>query len=187
MHEALREATREVHIRLEQALALTDAGLSRGAYRLLVEAFYGFYEPLERRLASVAGLPFEGRAKVDLLRADLRAVDPNAADASVELPPRCEALPDVSTPARALGCLYVLEGATLGRRFIVRALQEHLDIGPATGGAFFEGYGAETAAMWCALLEHIQASPGPRAETVAGAVDTFVTLERWLAIRGVLR
>jgi heme oxygenase len=47
----------------------------------------------------------------------------------------------------AVGCLYVLEGATLGGQFISRHLAT-LGIGPANGGLFFHGYGAKTGEMW---------------------------------------
>lgn len=182
---ALRERTRGVHKRLEHALPLTEPDLTVAAYRVIVEAFYGFYAPLEVHLAAVVGLPIHGRTKVWRLRADLRAL--GASESRVEALPRCASLPDVTTLARALGCLYVLEGATLGGRVIVRALGPHLDIGPATGAAFFEGYGAETGSMWRSFLAHVNASRGPLEETLAAAVDTFSTFERWLAAQGALR
>ncbi len=47
----------------------------------------------------------------------------------------------------ALGCLYVLEGATLGGQVISRHLAK-LGIGPENGGRFFNGYGARTGEMW---------------------------------------
>jgi heme oxygenase len=186
---ALRAATESAHRRLEAALPLTDAGLTLDKYRGIVEAFFGFYAPLEARLALAAngahGLALEGRAKVARLRLDLRAL--GVSDAGVEALPTCPTAPDATTPGAALGCLYVVEGATLGGRVIGRALREHLGLGPTTGAAFFDGYGLETAAMWFSFRAQLEASRWPRAETLAAAVETFVSLELWLRARGALR
>jgi heme oxygenase (biliverdin-IX-beta and delta-forming) len=187
---ALRAATRSAHERLEAALPLTDPGLTLEAYRSIVEALYGYYAPLEARLARVAegsagGLPIHGREKLGRLRGDLKAL--GATDASVDALPLCGAVPEVSTPGAAFGCLYVVEGATLGGRVIVRRLRDRLGLGPTTGAAFFDGYGVETGAMWASFCEQLVASPWERAETLAAAVATFVELEGWLRKRGTLR
>ena len=184
---ALREATRGPHERLERALPLTDPGLSLDTYRAIVGAFYGYYAPLERRLApaSAGAIQVRGRTKLPRLRADLRAL--GSSDAEVKALPRCTRLPEITTCGHVLGCLYVVEGATLGGRVIARALHDHLGVGPATGAAFFEGYGLETGAMWRALVAQLEASRWPRGETLATAVETFVAFERWLAAQGVLR
>ena len=185
----LRAATRSVHQRLEATLPLTDPGLSIDAYRVIVEAFHGFYVPLEDLLAKMAAIspavPIDGRQKLGRLRSDLRAL--GASDAGVDALPLCPAVPALTTPGRALGCLYVVEGATLGGRVIVRKLRDHLGLGPTTGAAFFDGYGVETGAMWTSFCTQVDASPWPRAETLAAAVETFVALERWLGARGALR
>jgi heme oxygenase len=185
----LRAATRSAHQRLEAALPLTDPGLTIDAYRVIVEAFHGFYAPLEAGLAKMAtmspGFPADGRQKLGRLRSDLRAL--GASGASVDALPRCPAIPALLTPGAAFGCLYVVEGATLGGRVIVRKLRDHLGLGPMTGAAFFDGYGAETGAMWTSFCTQLDASPWPRAETLAAAVETFVELERWLGARGALR
>jgi heme oxygenase len=187
---ALRTATRSAHQRLEAALPLTDPGLTLEAYRGIVEAFYGFYAPLEAGLARVAegsasGLPIHGREKLGRLRGDLKAL--GATDASLDALPLCAAVPDLSTPGAAFGCLYVVEGATLGGRVIVRALRAGLGLGPTTGAAFFDGYGVETGAMWVSFCVQLVASPWDRGDTLAAAVATFVELERWLRQRGTLR
>jgi heme oxygenase (biliverdin-IX-beta and delta-forming) len=187
---ALRAATRAAHERLEAGLPLTHPGLTLEAYRGIVEAFYGFYAPLEARLArlaegSASGLPIHGREKLGRLRADLTAL--GATEARIDVLPLCAAIPDVSTPGAAFGCLYVVEGATLGGRVIVRSLRDRLRLGPTTGAAFFDGYGVDTGPMWASFCVQLAASPWERAETLAAAVATFVELERWLRQRGALR
>ena len=84
---------------------------------------------------------------------------------------------------RVLGCLYVIEGATLGGQVITRHLEKNLGITPESGGAFFAGYGAETGARWkefCALLTAAAERVSGEDEIVASANDTFATLGRWL-------
>jgi heme oxygenase (biliverdin-IX-beta and delta-forming) len=186
---ALRDGTQELHRRLERALRLTDLGLTLDAYRIVIEAFLGFYAPLEALLAMVAAesggaVPMHGRAKLWRLRADLRAL--GSSDADIEALPRCGYVPEMTTPARAMGGLYVVEGATLGGRVIVRALRDHLGIDHATGAAFFDGYGVETGPMWRTFVAHMDSSPWPRAETAAAAIDTFLAFERWLGEQGAL-
>jgi heme oxygenase len=185
---ALRLATREAHERLETALPLTDPRLTRDAYRRLVEAFHGFYVPLEARLAGVASAasaPAHERQKLVRLRADLLAL--GATEAGIDALELCPTVPEVATPGAALGCRYVVEGATLGGRVIAHALAKHLGLGPTTGAAFFEGYGVETATRWASFRVELDASPWPRAETLAAAVATFLDLERWLRARGALQ
>jgi heme oxygenase (biliverdin-IX-beta and delta-forming) len=42
----------------------------------------------------------------------------------------------MSSPARALGVLYVIEGSTLGGQVIARRIAEALHIGPQDGAGF---------------------------------------------------
>jgi heme oxygenase len=186
---ALRAKTREVHERLERALPLTDPDLTVDAYRVVVEAFYGFYAPLEPRLAALAtgsdGAVPRRDGKVSRLRADLRAL--GSSEMRVESLPLWACAPEEMTFARGMGCLYVVEGATLGGRVIVRALRDRLGIGPATGAAFFEAYGDQTGAMWRSFVTHLDSFPWPPAETAAAAMDTFLAFEYWLRAQGAAR
>jgi len=187
---ALREATKGVHERLGRALPLANPELTLDRYRVVVEAYYGFYAPLEARLAVAAAksdgvVPMRGREKLWRLRQDLHAL--GSTDGRIDALPRCTWVPEISTVARALGCLYVIEGATLGGRIVARAVGEHLGLGPSNGACFFEGYGPATGAMWRSFLHGLKACARSRDEAVEAAVDTFAALERWLSAQGVLR
>jgi heme oxygenase (biliverdin-IX-beta and delta-forming) len=188
--DALRRATRSAHDRLEARLPLLWPAASTVAYRRILEALFGFHAPLEARLTEVsktfAPLAWEPRRKVLLLRTDLLAL--GATPAGIDALPRCEALPPVASAAEALGCLYVVEGATLGGRVIARRLRS-VGVSPASGGRFFHGYGAATGRMWTQFVEHLEGSSGTRAQrerTVATAVDLFGALEGWLERTGAL-
>lgn len=92
-------------------------------------------------------------------------------------------MPELVTIPQVLGCLYVIEGATLGGQIITRHLQANLGITPETGGAFFAGYGVENGVRWQAFGAMITAAAaqfGGEDEIVASANRTFETLELWL-------
>ena len=97
--------------------------------------------------------------------------------------PRCRELPEMAAISQALGCLYVIEGATLGGRTITRRLQASLGLTPETGGAFFAGYGAETGPRWQAFGAMLSAVAERRSgedQIVASANRTFETMGRWI-------
>lgn len=181
--DSLRQRTRPHHERAERTLAIMDAGLERAAYRETLAALHGFYLPMEARLAAVPALPLDlaPRRKAALLARDLRAL--GLGDAAIAALPRCPALPAPTSAGEALGCLYVLEGATLGGQVISRHLARTLGIGATTGAAFFGSYGARVGPMWQAfratLVEHA-ARHGDDEAIVAAAGATFDAFTDWL-------
>lgn len=181
----LKEQTRRQHERAERTLDLPSRLASAGHYAALLARFYGFYTPLEDRLAAVGGyaavgLDFAARRKAHLLVADLASL---GADAGAL--PRCADLPEVADLADALGCLYVLEGATLGGQFVRRQAEKAVGVTAARGCAFFASYGERVGAMWKAFGASLEgfaaADPGAEAQIVAAAGATFAALDRWLA------
>jgi heme oxygenase len=184
--EYLRAETKARHASIEHALVpLLSPALQLEGYRTILGALLGYYEPLETRLISVAGLPRDidprCREKAPRLRRDLRAL--GASEAELAAIPVCSAIPRVDDARRALGCMYVLEGAMLGGRIIARKLQQHLSIDAAHGGAFFEGYGGDTGAMWQRFVTRLNGQPRPFEDVVGAAAETFESLEHWLGAR----
>jgi heme oxygenase len=162
--ECLRTESKTSHASVEQKLLpLLAPTLTLEGYRTILRALLGFYEPLESRLIRVGGLPGDldprGREKAPRLRRDLRAL--GVSEAELVALPRCSAVPRIDGARRALGCMYVLEGAMLGGRIIARNLQRHLSIDMAHGGAFFHGYGGDTAAMWQCFVSGLNRHPLP--------------------------
>lgn len=180
----LRHETRPHHVAVERAVDLERLGASRSAYLRLIRRFLGYYEPLEGRLAQLpwegAGLDFDARRKSGWLRADLRFLDPDGPSC-----PRCPDLPDPTDLLRGLGCLYVMEGATLGGRVLLRLLGDRLEISPGAGGRFYSGYGDRTGAMWASFGRfadaYVAARPAGADAVVEAASDTFDSLRRWLS------
>lgn len=185
---ALRQATRAHHDRVERGLPLVGGTppLTRAEYRRVLEAFLGFHAPIEERLGALdwasIGFDFAPRRRAHLLREDLAALGVG------DQVPICEAIPEVRRPVEGLGCLYVLEGSTLGGQVIRRHLAAQLDISPSTGGAFFNGHGAATGAFWRAFVDHLATVDSADERLVVDAAcATFAALERWFSARGVLR
>ncbi len=121
----LREETRPEHDAIEGVLDLMDNNLTLARYRRRLEQFHGCYAPLERRLQEICdwtdhGVDLSRRRKTPLLESDLRALGVEA----VESLPVCQDLPKLIDAADGFGCLYVLEGSTLGGQFISRHVRE---------------------------------------------------------------
>jgi len=177
--QQLRAATRLVHACVEAALPLLDPALTRDRYVRVLQAFHGFYAALEPRIAAAAGahgvaLSITNRAKSPLLARDLNVLGAKL----VSLSPEVE-LPDVSTPSRAVGALYVIEGATLGGQIIRKHLRDRLGIEATTGAAFFNGYGAATRTMWARFGNHVDHAAIDLPSTIETAIETFHTLTLW--------
>jgi heme oxygenase len=182
--QQLRQATQSAHARIERAIPLLDPGLSRTGYIRLLQAFYGFYAPMEPLCVDAAGdfgtaLDLASRAKAPLLVDDLGVLGHSLSDTRTLA--RCRALPTVKSPSQAMGALYVLEGAPLGGQIIRRHLQCTMGIDGASGAAFFVGYGDRTGEMWKVFAGHVNRVDCLDIDgAVSAAIETFETLERWM-------
>jgi len=181
----LRTESRAEHEAIERELELVGPGLTRATYIARLEQLYGFYAPLEDRLeargafAAVALRPeSQPQRKTPLLIADLDVLGARA-PAQLQL---CTELPELGSAAQVLGCLYVLEGATLGGQVISRHLRKTLGIGPETGGRFFQGYGEQTGAHFRAFSASLVAfarEHGQKDSMVQSAIATFRALREF--------
>ncbi len=177
----LKAATCAEHAALEQMLDLEHLSLAR--YRRMLDKFLGFWRPLEARLGALEGwaaqgIDFEARRRVPALQADLRALDIAGSGPDRD----CIRLPPTRSMADGFGCMYVLEGSTLGARAISRQLNASLGIAPGSGGRFFHAHGDRTGEMWRAFgaaLTRFAASSGADGRTVSAAHATFGALRSW--------
>lgn len=173
----LRADTRSLHDTLEARLPITRGEVDVDVYRDHLAFLWGFHAPLEEELSRCADLrrrlpDFDRRLKSESLRADLgsmKLVDTDPAD-----------LPCCSTSARALGVLYVIEGAGRGAKVLLRDLQRDRVIPGPIGSAYLEGYGAAEGGMWKKLCDALELIPEPdRVATRRAAEDTFSALIDW--------
>ncbi|WP_082407984.1 biliverdin-producing heme oxygenase [Verrucomicrobium spinosum] len=120
---SLKADTQQEHRLLEDRLDLFNRVTDLAAYRRLLESFYTLYSPLEEMLAGAVnwnslGWDFEASRKTPWLLQDL--VSLGADPAGLDALPRCQDLPLLSSASHAVGCLYVLEGSTLGGQLITK-------------------------------------------------------------------
>jgi len=181
----LRYETADQHAAMESQLPLLDPAMPMSRYRNLLAKFYGYYSPLEDRLRATklwtdSGYDWVARVKSPSLEADLLVLG--------EFPsllPRCENLPVLTTLPQVLGCLYVMEGATLGGQIITKHLQANLGLTRDSGAEFFSGYGDQTRQRWQEfgiLLTDTAELLDQNDAIVDSANATFKTLGDWLAL-----
>jgi heme oxygenase len=187
----LRAGTAELHIALEKRLPFFSDFLDTQAFVRLMQAYYGFYLPLENALLRSDAIPADfdltPRLKAPTLCTDLHALGVSAA--ALQGLPQCQQLPIIDSSAACLGVLYVLEGATLGGQILRREISSRLSLEADNGAAFLDIYGAATGRRWRDFLEYLSSRPmsaDERAAVVAAAQTTFSCFERWLESREVL-
>lgn len=179
--ERLREGTRSLHARVETSVDLMGRCSTLDGYRGLLVRMLGLYIPLEAALGRLdwhgTAIDLEERSKLRLLRADLAALG------GPDHVPSPTVVPHLPTLAAGFGCLYVLEGSTLGGQLILRHVSASLGVGAAGGASFFASYGPRLGAMWQsfgrAATAHCEDAPRIE-EAVSAAIATFESFEGWL-------
>jgi heme oxygenase len=189
--EALRTGTALLHVALEKRLPFFSEHLNADGYARLLQAYYGFYRPMEAALYDCDLIP-EGfdqalRVKTPTLVSDLHALGLH--EQAIDTLPRCAELPTFDSAAACLGALYVLEGATLGGQVLRREMAQRLGLDADNGGAFLNVYGAETGRRWKDFLDYLGRLPldaAAKQRAVDAARSTFSCFEQWLDSQEVL-
>ena len=185
--QLLKAQTATEHTALEDQLDAVEQFRNRESYVALLKRFFTLYEPLEKELGKAAdwqslGWNFEARRKTLWLETDLRAL--GLEDEELRKLPFCADMPTLHGDAQAIGCLYVVEGATLGGQLISRLLEQSLQIAPDQGGRFFAGYQNQTGAKWKEFGEWAEAWAARHPQQWLAAVDaarnTFASFSGWL-------
>lgn len=182
----VKQQTQHLHDQLEQSVDIFNQLAHIDHYRSVLEIFYGFYQPLENKLTMVDGvelLEFHTRLKVPHLRSDLQAL--GLQGESIDQLQTCNELPAIHSLAGALGCWYVVEGATLGGQIISKQLAK-LGITIDHGGAFFNAYGTNTATMWLNFKNIVEQRVNTQENEnifIDSAQETFVKLIHWFRLK----
>lgn len=181
----LRSATWPSHQRLEKRLDVKARFTAVDAYRAHLEKMWGFCAAIERRIGchffDGALADYDQRRKVPLIERDLIALGMES-ESVVELV-CCETLPELGDPAAAFGCIYVLEGATLGGRTLLPIVQSRLGFTADHGAAYLASYGEDVGSMWGAFgvaLDRWCEAAERRVRAAQTAVATFTSLDEWL-------
>jgi heme oxygenase len=174
----LKADTAEAHAALERSMNVFEKVRTADDYRELLLRFLAIFEPLENRLGDFdwagLGFDFNARRKTPLLRDDLLFLSGSNSDASMPSP--AQSLPALKSASEAAGCLYVLEGSTLGGQILSKHFHEHLGVTPEAGGRFFHGYGSATGTRWRefgAWLDRMSSGVDFDAAAAHGARETF--------------
>lgn len=178
----VRHETASEHQRLESQIPISSSDFDLAAYIKLLTNFWSIYRPLEARLSHLRlppELQTEHRSKLHLLEKDLHLLAPQSALPAAM--PAC--LPAIDDLPQALGCMYVMEGSTLGGQIICRIMQERFGLTREHGCAFFSSYGAEVGTMWKKFSEQarwVLKSAGDQQRFIETAKLTFHCFEQWL-------
>lgn len=178
MRQMLREATHAVHERLHRHAgfaAILDRNIDRSDYRALLSRLYGFHAVFERN--ALLAPRRSGNIVADLTALGLT----RHSIMQIEL---CPFVPDLETPERRAGALYVIEGSSLGGLQLSKCLDDLLGRGTLDGRRFFAHRMAADGGAWrgvLAALERWEHDLPGRRKVVQGAVDTFAAFETWIA------
>jgi heme oxygenase (biliverdin-IX-beta and delta-forming) len=170
----LRSETEALHRTTEAAVGVPGSVSSRADYARLLRVLLAFYSAAQRELENpqwsegwaAVGIDISAHDRRALLEKDLRLL--GAAAGSVAEPDlRLESF------AEALGCLYVVEGSSLGGRFLAPLIVEALGDVPT---CFYAGEGREHPGPWRALqaaLKTFEIAQTNLDDVVRGARLTF--------------
>jgi heme oxygenase len=176
----LRVRTRDAHVAAEAAFGLNARLADLGAYGELLVALRAFYGAAEDALGTVDGwgrltppVDVRSRRRAALLDADLCQLGMTAPVG------RASFVPTLGSLAGALGCLYVLEGSTLGGQIVARRARAAL--GAYLPVAFFSGPGrGEVGPRWRALQASLDGF-GSMSDRSAVAEEAVVTARETFA------
>ena len=181
----LRQETYRNHSLIESQMPLLDPSMSLDTYLQLLTRLWGYFAPCEERLQNEMAMYWpekqylwSERNKAPLLELDLQALGQSTA-----MYPKCSNLPSLATPAHVLGCLYVIEEATLSSHLISTHLNSNLGLASESGAAFFYCYGLDTGPRWQSFRQFLTSNAeqmNQDDEIVVSANATFRTLSNWL-------
>jgi heme oxygenase (biliverdin-IX-beta and delta-forming) len=182
--EQLKQCTQISHDQISSHIDVLRDDLSLSDYCLLLQRLWGFYTPLEIQIKQVLtgspiDLDFAKREKAPLLEQDLRTLQFSPFS---DLP-LCAELPPLTNPGQVLGCLYVLEGATLGGQIIYRHLQKVLHLNQESGCSYFYSYGTKVGRMWesyCSILTAYMQFGQEEEQILSAACATFYAFDKWI-------
>lgn len=177
----LRRETADLHTAVETATGLPLSIRSRLDYVSLLYRLHGFHQAAEEALANSQWSAAWAEINVDVRRhrrAHLLASDLQAMGASRPSPATpLEGIDDFPT---ALGCLYVIEGSSLGGRVIGPAIRSTIGDVPTS---FFDSVDRGHPSPWRSLKDALgRFGDGADCDAVVkGARLTFLAFERHMA------
>lgn len=181
----LRTKTADSHVFLESlpvSKSIVDPTISLQSYGLYLNLMLDVTLALEKEIfplidGFVENLP--ERKKSHALAKDLDAIDVKRTSRDFSFGNNKIA------PAFAMGIMYVLEGSTLGGRFILKNVAENLRLDETNGASYFSGYGNKTGSFWKNFLANLMAfetSHNAENEIIEGADFAFKKIAEHLQL-----
>lgn len=180
--EQLKKDTLTNHQQLEKMLVgRMKAIRSKEDYINLLQLFYSYFGGLEKLIdlhLDKSALPdYDQRRKSASLAHDISALGEVPQEVATGA-----ALPAVTNHLQAMAALYVIEGSTLGGKFISKMIAQQLNITDGAGLLFFNSYSDNTEAMWNMFKEVLNkqsTSAIESAEVISAANETFARFKAW--------
>lgn len=182
----LRSKTSESHKSLEAipiSKLLVNPNISLHVYSLYLSLMHDVVNDFEKFIYPLVDdviLDISERKKASLILNDLKSIGEEKQKGHTFLKNSDQ---KYSVPF-ALGMLYVLEGSTLGGRFILKNIQENLGLDEENGVSYFSGYGNKTGSYWKKFLAYFtefEAQNNTEEEIIAGADFAFTIIGKHLS------
>jgi methanogenic corrinoid protein MtbC1/heme oxygenase len=192
--EELKATTFAAHTRLQAAPifeALASCQLPLESYVGQLRALSVIHGVLEQALADCADERVKSvwssdMSKLPLLQKDFQYFEPRtvsdireAVEASLKVAEHVRLI-SLEQPLSLLGCLYVLEGSTLGARVLGPLVARAFLLAGAEGLAYLHSYGSEVRARWAHFqrrMNGLRVAEQEREQMNAAANDFFGQLE----------
>jgi heme oxygenase len=182
----LRNATQSCHKNLEKLSPFFNADFDRAAYLRWLDLMNGFYRGIDQAVllsGFTAMTDWQYEPRCGLIVRDIASLDNRL---PYELPDQNHILANIKKLTRTgevAGMLYVIEGAVLGGRVLMKTLHLKAGVTATTGASFFLPYGEYPEPHWAdyvKLLAQLTTNSALEEEVIYGAVTTFNTLQDWV-------
>ena len=183
LSKRLKDETLDSHQQLEKKVVTQIKAVGTpDDYAKLIRLFYGYFGGVEAAIALRPQLIFlsdyDQRRKSVALANDLKLLNSSLPVIATE-----SSLPGLENEFQIAGALYVMEGSTLGGKFIVKMLKEKLAQISPDAFSFFVGYQEDTGKMWQRFIDAINKmslNEVQENEVIESANDTFSHFAKWI-------
>lgn len=185
LRDELRAKTANSHKNLESlslSQAIVSPKVTKEEYALYLSLMHDIQEKMEMEIFPLLEniiLDLDNRKKSHHILADLNAIGFQKKKSGKTL-----FFPSQISSAFALGMMYVIEGSTLGGRFILKNIETSLDYNLENGASYFNGYGAKTGSIWkkfIDFMEDYETNNGNQEEIINGANFAFTMVGEHLS------
>ena len=183
MSEQVKALTSSAHQALEKYLVKIIRQISSAEdYKRLLLLFYGYYKPVENLIE--ANLVNSSTVPLHIRKSEQLLADISEIDLQEDLIPLAKSLPVLQTNTQALAALYVLEGSTLGGKYILQMVRKNTDLPEGTADSFLSGHGIQTEVNWKCFTDFLNEEiiPGEEQTFIQTVNDTFGQFYNWAQI-----